>query len=278
MRTVYKSLRFFFLFTVLTVLTQIGGVVYVVYQLLANFLVKNQRSGWRLSLQKLAIFSSIYLLATFALVPMLAKIGGRVPLPHRATKQFPLAAHTKLTILLNRHYVRPELKESIRRISIKYREHYPEFPLVYLDANFPFLDGFPLLPHRSHDDGKKLDIAFTYRKMPDQKLVKKLPILTGYGRFEMPQKGEFNQAASCQKGGHWQYSILGKFVSSRPKNKYLFDAKRNKKLCQIIANDPAIRKIFIEPHLVKRLKLTSKKFRFHGCKAVRHDDHIHLQL
>ena len=27
-----------------------------------------------------------------------------------------------------------------------------------------------------------------------------------------------------------------------------------------------------------RLLLTSDKIRFHGCQAVRHDDHIHVQL
>lgn len=27
------------------------------------------------------------------------------------------------------------------------------------DASFPFLDGFPLPPHLSHDDGEKADLA-----------------------------------------------------------------------------------------------------------------------
>ena len=26
------------------------------------------------------------------------------------------------------------------------------------------------------------------------------------------------------------------------------------------------------------MKLSDKKIRFHGCRAVRHDDHIHIQL
>ncbi len=33
-----------------------------------------------------------------------------------------------------------------------------------------------------------------------------------------------------------------------------------------------------KPHLKTRLKLSSAKIRFHGCQAVRHDDHIHVQL
>ena len=39
-----------------------------------------------------------------------------------------------------------------------------------------------------------------------------------------------------------------------------------------------ISKIFIEPHLKKRMNLKNPKIRFHGCRAVRHDDHIHLQI
>ena len=35
--------------------------------------------------------------------------------------------------------------------------------------------------------------------------------------------------------------------------------------------------IFIEPHLKNRLKIGNNRIRFHGCKAVRHDDHIHFQ-
>jgi hypothetical protein len=36
--------------------------------------------------------------------------------------------------------------------------------------------------------------------------------------------------------------------------------------------------MIVQPHLKSRLKLKSTKIRFHGCKAVRHDDHIHIQL
>ena len=41
----------------------------------------------------------------------------------------------------------------------------------------------------------------------------------------------------------------------------------------------AIKKIFIEPHLKTRWGLKNyQKIRYHGCHAVRHDDHIHVQL
>ena len=45
-----------------------------------------------------------------------------------------------------------------------------------------------------------------------------------------------------------------------------------------ILHQPNLGKVFIEPHLKDRMKLTNSKIRFHGCGAVRHDDHIHIQL
>ncbi|HEY9195674.1 MAG TPA: hypothetical protein VIM77_05395, partial [Mucilaginibacter sp.] len=59
---------------------------------------------------------------------------------------------------------------------------------------------------------------------------------------------------------------------------FRFDSVRTKSLVEIFAAENSIGKIFIEPHLKSRLKLTTHKIRFHGCRAVRHDDHIHVQL
>lgn len=59
---------------------------------------------------------------------------------------------------------------------------------------------------------------------------------------------------------------------------YIIPEKGTKALAQLILKQKNVGKLFIEPHLKTRLNLTSKKVRFHGCKAVRHDDHIHFQL
>lgn len=45
-----------------------------------------------------------------------------------------------------------------------------------------------------------------------------------------------------------------------------------------LANDPRSGKILIEPHIPQSLNLSHPKIRFQGCRAARHDDHIHLQL
>lgn len=50
-------------------------------------------------------------------------------------------------------------------------------------------------------------------------------------------------------------------------------------LVAAFARRRAIGKLFLEPHLKSRWRLGAyDKIRFHGCKAVRHDDHLHIQL
>jgi len=50
-------------------------------------------------------------------------------------------------------------------------------------------------------------------------------------------------------------------------------------LIATLSKHPDTGKIFIEPHLKSRLGFANdSKVRFHGCAAVRHDDHIHIEL
>ena len=65
---------------------------------------------------------------------------------------------------LNRHYVAPELKKVLFDLSAQMDREYPGTTTLILDANFPFISGFPLLPHLSHSDGQKVDLAFFYQK------------------------------------------------------------------------------------------------------------------
>ncbi len=39
-----------------------------------------------------------------------------------------------------------------------------------------------------------------------------------------------------------------------------------------------VEKIFVEPHLAERLGVQADTIRFQGCRAARHDDHIHMQV
>ena len=59
--------------------------------------------------------------------------------------------------------------------------------LNILDANFPFIDGFPLLPHRSHNDGRKVDISLVY-ETSDGQYSYAVVSRSGYGVFESPKE------------------------------------------------------------------------------------------
>ena len=155
------------------------------------------------------------------------------------------------------------------------RKH-PGLKLTILDANFPFKDGFPLLPHLSHNDGKKSDISLMY-KTKEGVLTNEKPSNSGYGVFENPLKNEINQTTICKNNGAWQYDYP-KYLTLGKNLDLEFSENATKDLIQSILENNEIQKIFLEPHLKNRLNINSEKMRFHGCRAVRHDDHLHLQI
>lgn len=222
------------------------------------------------------LFTVIYLATTFILVPSIASFFGRVPLPFFETKS--LRPLNRVTCLLNRHYVRPALRETLLSASEEFHKKYPGSVVNYLDANFPFIDQFPLFPHLSHHDGKKIDLAFAYRDTRTGDITHLHPSFTGYGICEEPLANEYNMPENCKRKGFWQYNFLKLITPQNSKKNFAFDAMRTKTLIQELTEHDAVEKIFIEPHLRVRLGLTSAKIRFHGCQAVRHDDHIHVQI
>jgi hypothetical protein len=227
-------------------------------------------------LTKLWGFSVLYLAVTFGLVPPLARLSGRVPLPVRGTAR--VAPLTVWTCLLNRHYVKPALRQPLYEAAQRLHAAYPGTRLAYLDANFPFLDGFPLWPHLSHNDGNKLDLAFFYRDArTGARLSNRAPSPIGYGGYEGPTRGEPDTPADCAARGYWQYGLLGYLVPWGRQQTMRFDAERTRQFIRLLVTQPGVGKLFIEPHLKARLRLRSGKIRFHGCRAVRHDDHIHVQ-
>jgi hypothetical protein len=59
---------------------------------------------------------------------------------------------------------------------------------------------------------------------------------------------------------------------------YELEPRRMMAALQFLSDDPRVAKVFIEPHLATRFLANDAKIRFQGCRAARHDDHIHLQL
>jgi hypothetical protein len=143
---------------------------------------------------------------------------------------------------------------------------------------FPFLDNFPLFPRLSHNDGKKLDLSFQYNNSSTGQITDEIPSFIGYGVCEEPERGEENTPEYCDSKGYWQYNLLRDIVSQDANEEFVCDDKRMRDLVNSFVSHNRVGKIFIEPHLKKRMELTSSKIRFHRCQAVRHDDHIHVQL
>lgn len=191
---------------------------------------------------------------------------GREPLP--CVESNGLQMQSKFFCVLNRHYVVPELKEVLVDLSAKVRSEYPETTTLVLDANFPFLTGFPLLPHLSHNDGRKVDLAFYYRDSEGY-LPKVTRSWVGYFAFESGKTDCPNNFLTLR----WDLDWLQQLWPN-----YQLEPERTKAALRLLISDDRVGKILIEPHLKLALGVQSSKVRFQGCRAARHDDHIHLQL
>ena len=237
-------------FVVLTLLTQLGGV------------------AWLFALcfrRRVLVFAAAYAALWIGAV-MTAPTFGREAIP--CLSDGTVRMKSTFYCALNRQYVTPELKNVLNDFSAKMEREFPNTQTLVLDANFPFLKGFPLLPHLSHNDGRKVDIAFYYRDdtgfLPG---VTRSPI--GYFAFE-------DGPTDCPQNAltlRWDMAWLQKLWPH-----YHLEPRRMTTALQLLSDDARVGKIFIEPHLKSRFQAGSSKIRFQGCRAARHDDHIHLQL
>lgn len=238
------------IFLALTVLTQIGGLAW-----LLACLVKRRVLSFIIAYAALSV-------ATTWVAPAF----GRVALS--CFDQGPLQVQSWLYCGLNRTYVSPELSELLHQTAEAMDDRYPGTITLVLDANFPFFDGFPLLPHLSHDDGEKADLAFYYRDetgyLPG---ATRSPI--GYFAFE---QGPTN-CTPVLPTLRWDFDALQPLWAD-----YDIEPDRMREVLRLLSNDPRVGRIFIEPHLVTSLGATHPNIGFQGCLAARHDDHIHLQL
>ncbi len=265
MRTVLKILIYLLVIILLTLLTQVGGLMLLMALIVAKYISWSSR--WKTPL----LFIGMYLFVTFLILPPLAPAFGREPVRPNEN----LAVANFMTVLLNRNFVTPELNEVLTAASESLKDE--GITIYYLEANFPFIDGFPLLPHLSHDDGEKVDLSFVYEN-EDGTITNKLKSISGYGVYEVPLSNEFDQAAACEHQGYFQYSFSKYLTFGKVNDELTFSSKGTKKLIQALLKEKVVGKVFIEPHLKHRMGIKNEKLRFHGCRAVRHDDHIHVQM
>lgn len=261
------------IFLFLTLLTQIGGAAY-----LATLAIKSRLTGGAFT--KTALASGCFL-ACYACLGVtahfLAPYFGRVALPCRTTGSTTLVVQSPVFCALNRHYVTPELFKVTSDLAAFMDKEYPGTRTLALDANFPFIDGFPLVPHLSHDDGRKLDLAFYYRRRNGRYVAGATKSPIGYWAFEETLGGE--QPCSGKSDLltlRWDVPWFRFFHRD-----YELDVARNRAALQWLtttASATGVSKVLVEPHLAQRLNVNGGVIRFQGCRASRHDDHIHFQV
>lgn len=234
----------------LTALTQVGGVAWLL------------RLAFR---RRLVAFVGLYAVLSLAAM-LLAPMTGRVALS--CTGLGPLQVQSWVYCLTNRTYVTPELRAVAVDLAAHMAAEYPGTVTLALDGNLPLWDGFPLLPHLSHDDGEKLDLAFYYQSGGDY-LPGKTRSPLGYFAFEPGVTDCPDVWPTMRWDLDWLQGVLPAYAPDRP--------RMQAALAWLMA-DARVGKVFLEPHLAQGLGVAGPKLRFQGCRAARHDDHIHIQL
>lgn len=237
-------------FAALTALTQTGGLAWLV--------ALRFRRRW-------VAFAAFYaLIWGFTLI--VAPLAGRVQI---GCSPFDTITTKPLLCAMNRSYGTPALKAVLNDLAKALAQGKPQAQLVLLDAGFPFFDGFALLPHLSHDDGEKADIALFYDNASGAYLPGRTRAPLGYFAFE-PGKSDCPARFPTLR---WDLAWLQPAFPN-----WRLDEARTARALSLLAADPRVGRVFIEPHLRARLGVSSPKIGFQGCRAARHDDHIHLQL
>jgi hypothetical protein len=273
-----RILSIIFATVLLTLLTQVGGLVLLACIPFYNWVKPKIKQKYYRRGVIVLVFALLYGFVSFVIVPPLAENFGRVPMPYNDDSPL-VKPHNFITVLANRHYVTPSMREITEGVAEKVAERFKDsVSMRYLDACFPFWDGFPLVPHLSHNDGRKLDIAFYYTQTIDNQPISDSPSWLGYGVCEEPRAGEENQPEFCREKGEWQYSFMRRYIIPQNwKSDFRFDAKKTAEMLRLFTANSRVRFVLIEPHLKTRLGFqTNNKIRIPPCNAVRHDDHIHV--
>ena len=257
----------------LTLLTQVGGMAWI-----GTAVIARRLPGQRLVM--LSAFVAIYAGLSLAAVSI-APVFGRVALPCIANGQSLLAMQSPVYCALNRHYVSKPMYDVANELAADMNRQFPGTLTQALDASFPFLDGFPLLPHLSHNDGNKLDIAFYYGDPSTGQYIRgktRSPI--GYWGFEHPEPVAELPCAGRHDvlTGRWDMGWFQIFNSVVVLDRARTRAALEWLTAQDEGRKAGVTKVFIEPHLANSLGVKGDTLRFQGCRAARHDDHIHFQV
>jgi hypothetical protein len=182
--------------------------------------------------------------------------------------------------VLHRHYVRDDLYQLAHELSIAVDSQFPGALTLALDANFPFLDGFPMIPHLSHDYGRKLDLGFYYAGSQANDYRRgQLASPIGYWAFERPREGEPQPCSGARTllTLRWDQD----WFQPLTRDDLRMDEPRMRAAIRWLQREGrqrGARRVLLEPHLAQRLGADRSFVRFQGCRVARHDDHFHLEV
>jgi hypothetical protein len=265
---------------VVTALTQVGGIVYLLAMLVVALPRRRMHLGPFLRIGSgIFWFSVIYLIASAYVVPPLAEALGRVPLQCAAAPKQPYAPRSHLYCLLGRNYVKPETRELLEALATAMAAKEPRAIVAYLDAGFPFADWFTMLPHLSHGDGLHIDLAYFYADRDGRYRPFATPSPLGYWSFEAPLEGERRECTDRFRllTLRWDMRWWQMFVA---KHLQLDKARTADMLRWLVEEGPklGVGRVLIEPHIPERLGVASPLIRFQGCAETRHDDHLQVEV
>ena len=192
---------------------------------------------------------------------------GLVPLP--CAEAGPLRPVNPSYCRRGRQFVTPAARAVLLAAADAFARSHDGRPVRYMEASWG--SGVrPMPPHRSHGDGREIDIAFFYQDRQGRPL-NRTPTSNGYGAFEPPRR---ESERLC-------LGVTGDHAAPDPPadRSWRLDESATRDLIRILLSHRQTRRIFIEPHLKSRLGLSHEdRVRFAGCQVARHDDHIHADF
>jgi len=249
---------------ILTALTQLGGIAWLLALVMRALFL-------RFWVFFFAIYLSLSVAAHYA-----APLAGREPLPCLDSGPSQIAVLNPLFCVLNRQYVHPAIKAHGDALASHMHQQFPGTRTRALDGSFPFVDGFPLLPHLSHTDGTRLDLAYYYRNASGAYELGRTKSPIGYWGFETPPSESKAQCIdSPGLSMRWDMAWLQPYFRD-----WTLDENRTRAALQWLADHPlgTDYTVLIEPYLEEQLSVSGEVIQFQGCQAARHDDHLEFSF
>jgi hypothetical protein len=120
---ILKILGIILAVALLTILSQVGGVILLLWLVIFQFFKEKLRNPWLRRGVNLGGFVIFYLFFMFVLIPPLARIQDRVPLP--ISKSGALIPVSYWTAIFGRNYIKSEGRDKLETIAAAFEKKIP---------------------------------------------------------------------------------------------------------------------------------------------------------